>query len=515
MKKYKDCHQHQQSFLPLNLEDMIEKTHLVRIVDKFVSTLSPAVWDNAFSGGGAPSYHPQMMLKVILYAYSCQVYSCRQIARALRQDITFMWLTGMERIDFTTINRFRTDYFKDILEDVFTQLLDFLKEKKYISFTDFFVDGTKIEANANRHTHVWKKNTERYKAAVQERVKQLFLDIDELNAAEDKKYGTKDLPERGKDSDVTLDEIKEVSHSLSEKLKAITSKQQKRVIQSKIKKLKKESEKLKKYEKQEQILNGRNSYSKTDIGATFMRMKDGRLLPTYNAEISVENKFITNYSISNNAADSTTFRPHVEKIKKRGKKYLPKNYNGDSAYGSEENYRILQDENINNYLKFNNFHVEDKLKKKYPYHHENFIYQKADDTFKCPQGKQLKYKQTIERESKTGYKSKVWVYECDDCASCPFKSECTKGKGNRQLHFNPTFDYFKDQARTNLNSEAGRELRRRRGFEVETPFGDMKFNRKILRFSLRGDKKVEHEFGLHCIGYNLRKLSRIEMKKEA
>ena len=225
MKKYKDCHQHQQSFLPLNLEDMIEKTHLVRIVDKFVSILSPSVWDNAFSGGGAPSYHPQMMLKVILYAYSCQVYSCRQIAKALRQDITFMWLTGMERIDFTTINRFRTDYFKDILEDVFTQLLDLLKEKKYISFTDLFVDGTKIEANANRHTHVWKKNTERYKAAVQERVKQLFLDIDKLNAAEDKKYGNKDLPERGKDSDITLDEIKEVSHSLSEKLKAITSKQ--------------------------------------------------------------------------------------------------------------------------------------------------------------------------------------------------------------------------------------------------------------------------------------------------
>jgi transposase len=215
MKKYKDYGQDQLQLLPPNPSDFIDANHMVRVVDKFISMLSATIWDGTFTGGGAPSYHPQMMLKIILYAYCCQIYSCRDIAKAVRQDVTFMWIAAMQRPNFNTINRFRSDYFRDTLETVFTELLDFLHLKGYISFTDFFVDGTKLEADAGRYTHVWKKNTQRYKTSIQKRVKQLLIDIDKLNAAEDEKYGNADLPERGETADITSQEIHDVAQKLT------------------------------------------------------------------------------------------------------------------------------------------------------------------------------------------------------------------------------------------------------------------------------------------------------------
>jgi len=221
-----------------------------------------------------------------------------------------MWLAGMQQPNFNTINRFRSEYFRAILESVFTELLDFLQQKGYVSFSDFFVDGTKLQADAGRHTHVWKKNTQRYKAAVRARVKQLFNDIDKINADENEKYGDADLPERGQHADISSQEIHQVAQHLSDQLTSINDNKNRRTIQSKIKKLKKEAEKLASYEQQEQILDGWNSYSKTDPAATFMRLKDDRLRAAYNVQISSENQFVTNYSISQNAADSTAFGTH-------------------------------------------------------------------------------------------------------------------------------------------------------------------------------------------------------------
>lgn len=203
-----------------------------------------------------------------------------------------------------------------------------------------------------------------------ERVQQLFVEIEELNLEEDKKFGDADLPECGESADTTSEEIKEVAQNISDKLAEVSDKKQKRTIQSKIKKLNKETEKLEKYEQQQKNLDGRNSYSKTDIDSTFMRMKDDRLRATYNVQLSTENQFIMNYSVSQNASDTASFAQHLEKAEKRGEKYLPDNYMGDSAYGSEENYTLLEKNDIDNYLKYNTFHQDQKGKKsKNPIYH--------------------------------------------------------------------------------------------------------------------------------------------------
>lgn len=509
MKKFKEINQHQLSVLPPSLDELVEPKHLVRIVDKFVSLLPSRLWDKIFSGGGAPSYHPALMLKVILYAYSQKIYSCRNIAKAIRQDITFMWLTGMQRPTFNTVNRFRTEYFKDILEDIFTELLDFLHGKGYISYQDFFVDGTKLEANAGRYTHVWGKNTARHKSAVKKRVQVLLKEIDKINQAEDHKYGDADLPERGEDSDISSEELRNFTAELSDHLSKISDKKIKQKMETTKNRLNKEADKLAKYEGQEDLLSGRNSYSKTDTDATFMQMKDDRLRAAYNAQISTENQFITNYSISQNASDTVTFPDHLEKIEQRGEAYKPKNYMGDSAYGSEENYSLLADHNIQNYLKYNTFHLEKKkhFKKNKPFHRSNFTYDIHEDCFICPAGEKLTFQKSYQTKSKTGFISFIRLYEFQACSACAFKPQCTKSKTNRQIHYNMKLENYKAQARANLDSQYGLALRKRRGFEVESFFGDLRQNCRFNRFLLRGRVNTEHEFGLLAIAHNLRKIA--------
>ena len=144
MKKFKEVHQNQIMLLPPSLDEFIDQTHLVRVLDSVVDRISSKSIEDRFTGGGTPSYHPRMMLKVILYAYICHIYSCRKIAKALREDLPFMWLSGLSHPDFNTVNRFRSEYFRDNLEDIFGEILLFLEEEGYIDLKDYFVDGKKI-----------------------------------------------------------------------------------------------------------------------------------------------------------------------------------------------------------------------------------------------------------------------------------------------------------------------------------------------------------------------------------
>lgn len=495
--------------LPPSLDDFIEENHLVRILDSILDRITSKSLENIFSGGGTPSYHPRMMLKVILYGYVRQIYSCRKIAKALREDLSFMWLSGLSRPDFNTVNRFRSNYLRDILEEVYSELLLFLESEGFIDLKDYFVDGSKFEANAGKYSYVWRKNTERYKALVKQRVHKLFDEIDRLNAEEDQKYEGKDLPERGEQSDITVKDIEDAAEAINQKLSHEPNKQKARSLKSRANKLSKEAEKLSKYEDQESKLTGRNSYSKTDTDATFMRMKDETLRAAYNVQISTNNHFIVNYSTSQNAADSSSFPAHLSQIVNRGTKFIPETYTGDRGYGNEENYTLLAQHNIKSYLKYNTFHYEQTHRfRQNIFHRDNMSYSQQQDCYYCPSDKMLKYRETRTRKTATGYLTRQRVYECEDCTGCHYAQECKKGKGNRTVRINIALEKLKSASRENLNTEKGLNLRRRRGNEVETPFGDIKKNQKFTRFSLRGLDKVNHELGLMCLAYNIRKYSK-------
>ena len=176
-KTFKDYQQNQLSMLPPSLDELIDKKHLVRVIDSVINGVDYSILSSPFKDQGQPPYDPRMMMKVLIYAYSTKLYSTRKIEKALKQDITYMWISGNEKPDHNTINRFRSVYFKDIMEEVFTHVLDYLRAEKYVKFETFFVDGTKLEADAGKYTHVWRKNITRYKEQLRESVRQLLKEI--------------------------------------------------------------------------------------------------------------------------------------------------------------------------------------------------------------------------------------------------------------------------------------------------------------------------------------------------
>jgi transposase len=514
-KKFKTYDPDQGLLLPPYLEDLIPEKHLVRVINRVMNSIRVENLYDEFKDLGCSSYHPLMMLKVIVYGYCQKIYSNRRIAQAMRQDVTFMWLSAMQTPAFRTVGRFRSEYLKDLMEEVFTDVLDLLYREKYVKFENYFVDGTLIEADANKYSHVWTKNTDRFKQAVKERVHGLLDEIDRINKEEDTRYGDQDLEEIGEASTLTSEKVKEVSDRINKKLQEKQDQKQTqadRKVKSVAGKLAKESENLAKYEEQEKIAGGRKSYSKTDHDATFTRMKDDSLRPSYNWQVSSENQFVTNFSTAQNAADCGNFPDHFQKIVERGEEYLPEKFVADAGYGTEENFQLLADHSIESYLKYPGYYQESKPEyQNNPYARHNLSYDQEGDFFVCPAGKKLLFSEKKEEITKRGFHFETHIYVCENCTECPLRKDCHKAKGNRVLTVNPKLNAFRKETRENLKSEIGVELKKRRGYEIETFFGDLKHNQGYRRVRLRGLSKANLELAWLCIAYDLRKLHQKEV----
>jgi hypothetical protein len=268
----------------------------------------------------------------------------------------------------------------------------------------------------------------------------------------------------------------------------------------------------KKYEDQEQKLAGRNSYSKTDVDATFMRMKDdhmrnGQLKPGYNLQMGTEGQFVVGFSVHQRPGDPGCLVPHLQGVKERLGR-LPKNVIADSAYGSEENYAYLEQEQVGNYLKYNTFGKEQRPRyKPNPFAADQMQYDAEKDELICPAGKCLTYRYSFHSKTDNGYRVERRCYEAEDCSSCSLKEQCTKAKGNRQVKMAFQLKAWRQQASQNLTSQEGKQLRSLRGVEVESVFGRLKEDWGFRRFLLRGIEKVKTEFGLLCIAQNMAKLA--------
>jgi len=498
---FKGYSQNQAFLLPPSLEDLIPKGHLVRVVNSIIDKLDISGIVSKYPGGGASAFHPRMMLKVIVYAYLEGVYSSRKIAKALRESVVYMWLAGMQKPDFRTINNFRGKRLKKEIKEIFKQVVIVAMEIGLVEFEKLFIDGTKMEANANKHKMVWRKNVERNKAKLEEKIEEVFEEIERINEEEDKIYGNNDLPEVGEGKSIDSEEYKEKIKEGTEKInKKLSIKKQ-----SLKKKLKELERRKKKYEEADEVMGNRNSYSKTDKDASAMKMKNGEIRPGYNYIIGTENQIIINYEIEQNASDGSCFINFMEGIEELYKR-RPEKVHGDGAFGNEENYDYCEGKEIKAYLKYSTFHLERGKKfKENIFKKENFAYDEAEDVYICPNERKLIFNEEKESYTSTGYKQKIKVYVSEDCSGCMYKEECTKGE-KRSISINENYDRYKEKARELLYSEEGKQMRKQRGWNVETPFGDIKHNRKFRRFLLRGKVKVKIEAGLLAIGYNIRKI---------
>lgn len=278
MKKraaFKPYEQHQLSILPIDLETLIPENHMVRIVDRAIESMNTKPLFDRYPGGGTSSYHPVMMLKVIIYAYADKIYSSRKIAKATRENINFMWLTGNVQLDFMTINRFRSERLQGIIDKIFTEVVELLLREQYIKFENYFLDGTKIEANAGKYSWVWGKSTKRYKENLKKKIAEHLIAINIIEEEENKEYGSCDLPEMGNGKDIDSESIRKAAKRIDEKLLENPKDKELKKAQKAIKK--DYLPRMEKYEKQEEILENRRSYSKTDKDATFMRMKEDHM----------------------------------------------------------------------------------------------------------------------------------------------------------------------------------------------------------------------------------------------
>lgn len=505
---FKSYNQNQLMLLPEDISEMIPSNHLVRVLDATIDGLNIDPLLATYEGGGASAYHPKMLLKVLLYGYLNKIYSSRRIAKALRQDIHFMWLSAMSHPDFRTINGFRSGRLKDIIDQIFSNTVLFLIDHGYVDLSEYFVDGTKIRADNNKHKVVWCKNTARYKEMVQKKIIEQLKEIDRINDQENQRYDDRDLEELGEDIPIDSEALKEHIKKINEKIKNDPNLKK---CQKSLKKIEKEYlPKLDRYEEQERLLNGRNSYGKTDPDSTVFFSKDGQLVPAYNILMGTQNQFIVNYSFNQRkASESDGFINHMKHLQNQ-LHCLPQLAMGDSAYGSEENYNWLAENKIGNYLKYNTFHKEKTRKyRSDPYRKENFLYDQASDVYTCSQGRLLVFKEIQYRKTLNGYQISFRVYQCVNCDNCPVAVLCKRGESPRSIRINPILDQFRKQAQENLDSERGIELRKHRSIDVEPAFGDLKFNQSFQRFNLRGLDKANVEYALLSICHNTKKLALI------
>ena len=505
--------------IPMKWELMIERDHVSKVLNDVVEQMKLDKILETYSPLGQSSYNPKMMLKILMYGYVKRKYSSRAIAEAVNSDIYFIWLAGGNKPTRNVINDFRKDKMKLIIEDVFTELLLILEQKGYIDLKDYFVDGTKIEANANKYTFVWKKSVEKYRERLQEKVRGLMEEIDRLNEQENELY-----PEKTEEpkKEITPEEIEDFARRLSEKLNKKPEEEKTKEEKQSDKKIKKALRlidkdylpRLKKYNRHlETMGEHRNSYSKTDPDSTFMRMKEdhmrnGQLKPGYNVQVGVNNEFIVNWSIHQDRNDYETLIPHLERLARLAGR-LPDNLGADSGYGNEKNYKYLKLKKIGIYVKYTYFHLEQKASfKKKKYNWQNMPYDEINDEFTCPEGNKLKYIYTNHDKMPTGFVQEVRVYECGNCSNCKCKEECTKSKYNRRINFNKNLWKLKNHVRKNLLSEKGLQMRSNRAEFSERVFGQIKWNMGFKRFLLRGLEKVDLEWGLLSIAFNIKKMAK-------
>ena len=478
-------------------ERIIPANDSVRLLDQTVEEMDlQPLWSTYKRTGRKPATNPVTLLKVLLYANMEGVYSSRGIESACTRDINFIWLlNGEKRPNYHEIARFRSQRLASCGEALFYELVKLLGKKTEIRFEHLFADGTKIEANANKYSFVWKKSTTKYEArllskleAIHEEMCQrygiLAADAKTLLSALESSMTVPFVHGRGKRKSQQQRDI--------ELLRSLLLRQEK-------------------YAGYQQTFQGRNSFSKTDPDATFMHMKEdhmrnAQLKPGYNVQLGVEGEYITGLSVSSDRNDKQALIPLLESMKTHtGREY--QDVTADAGYESEENYTYFEHRETECYIKPQNY--ERSKTRKYKSNmalRENMEYDPVADEYTCQQGRKLRVQYEGIRKSKSGFESTVTYYECEDCSHCPSRKQCTRSKGNRKLQVSKEFIAQRAQSLERITSEKGILLRMNRSIQSEGAFGVIKQNYAFRQFLLRGRRKILAELFLLAMAYNVNKL---------
>ena len=499
--------------LPLNIETIIPEEDSVRLLSQFVEAMD--LTDLYSTYERINSVSPRTLLKIVLYSYMNGNYSSRSMELNCKRDINFMFLLeGAPAPDHATFARFRSIHFAPCAKRILAEMSNALFDLGEISGETVFIDGTKIEAAANKYTFVWKK-------AVTKNQTKLLIKLADFVAECEQLYGFKM---------VSGDTIK-MKHvkKLRKKLYALKESEnvifvhgigkRKTPLQKSIETLEDYLSRLKKYNQQIHICGGRNSYSKTDHDATFMRMKEdamgnGQLKPAYNLQHGVDSEYITWLTIGPQPTDTTTLIPFLKDADEH-LKFKYKNITTDAGYESEENYVFLEANGQISYIKPANYEISKTRKYRNDIGKiENMEYDAESDVYICRNAKRLTTDYVRHSKSKTGYVSEKTVYKCEDCSGCPYKAECIKGNNcktpleerTKTLHVSKTFLKYRQEDLERILSGEGIVYRMNRSIQAEGSFGDIKQDMQFRRYVSRGTSNVLAESILLAMARNINKL---------
>ena len=500
-----------QLALPIFTDTLIPVDDSVRLIDQVLEEIDYRELYLTYSSEGRnPAVSPKTLFKIMVYAYSQHIYSSREIERACKLNLAFIYLLNGEKApDHSTIARFRKHHLTSCVEGLLTQLVELLAETGEIHFENLFIDGTKIEANANKYTFVWKGFIEKSEAKLQDKAAKYlqeelgFTKLPEYISAE---YLQKVL------SDLVLIADRQGTEFV------YGSGKRKSEIQRQIETIEDFKTRQRKYEDARSTFKGRNSYSKTDKDATFMHMKEdymrnGQLKPGYNVQAAVESD-IVGIDISAERADMRTLIPFLNKLNRNyGRNF--DNLIADAGYESEENYDYLNRNDITPYIKPSNYEYSKTRKFQKEMEFRLVMeYDKEQDTYTCKGGRKLVFETTKAKKNSTGYISEAKIYRCESCKGCPYYGKCYKGTYSKSIQVSERFDYFREESRKNIVSEKGIQLRINRSIQAEGVFGITKQDYGFKRFLMRGKENVATEYTLLAIAFDLNKLHyRIQGKR--
>ena len=542
--------------------------------DDPVYTLKKVMEDLDFSGllancsdKGRTGYNPIMMYAVVTYANMRGVRSVDRIVELCERDLAFIWLTRGQKPKRDAFYEFKGKKLtSEILDDLNYQFLRRLQKEGLVTLKELFIDGTKIEANANRYTFVWRGTINYHLAGLLDSIEltftryntflqengygprydignaQMFVieGMDKVRSVIEKNRKRK-LSKHKKLANNTVIEIDNCSpleiRKLQKNLNTIASGEgiefvygkgkRKPEIQQLYEELEHLGQRLMGYKECFEIMGkDRNSYSKTDLEATFMRMKEdhmlnGQLKPAYNVQIAVENYFIVHGYVSNDRTDYNTLIPVLEKHQKAFGSVLEE-MTADSGYCSEKNLLYLKEKGIESYIK-----LQDHEKRKTRAYAEDIskYYNMRVEVFEdeqfyiCHDGRELRHIRT-ETKEQNGYTQTFEVYGCADCSGCEHKARCLykynaekDTERNKVMKINEQWDELREKSHANIQSERGILKRQTRSIQTEGHFGDIKENENFRRFNYRSADKVYKEFMLYAIGRNINKYCRFLNEK--
>lgn len=288
-----------RSQLTIRLENAVPQNHLVLLIDSFVDTIPLDDLLKNLVNTGRPAYHPALLLKILLFAYSGRTFSGRKIELMLQESLPMMWLARNERISYHTINNFRSsDEANMLVKRAFLYFTQMLIDENLIKENTLFIDGTKLEADANKYSFVCRKAVEKYHDKLKNHALELYDGLVKENVTQtiEREQEAAGLEEIAKSTEAKIEKLTdEIDSENLDKTEKSAQKQLRRKLEKIARKLHKDYiPRAYKYEQSENIFQGRNSYSKTDHDATFMLMKEnhmrnGQLKPGYNIQAATSN----------------------------------------------------------------------------------------------------------------------------------------------------------------------------------------------------------------------------------